>query len=840
MDGRLRRLVPVLLVIGFGLPIAVTSGEIGHIASAAALPAFSGQAVVNAAAAESGEPYCYGGGSPSGPTHGSGGSGCTGNTVGFDCTGLTLYAVYQASGGAITLPHDSSQASAAVADGGQEITDQNSLQPGDLVFFGGTFGDFEHSGVYAGNGEFWDANDYNVPVQEHSLSWEEGGSGGLPFVGGVRLWTAEGPPPPPSTGTDLALNGGFNDGTQYWSAGAGTNYTTYGSGQGAGTDPYEGSGYLATNTSQSGGSMYQDVALSISTGQTFCASAEVVTDGNGTGAGGTLALWLLGDTTNDQSIATFGDLPGGNSWTPVSTCVTASGAHNDLRIQFYPDVNGPTLAIDAVDAHPDLALNGGFNDGTQYWSAGAGTNYTTYGSGQGAGTDPYEGSGYLATNTSQSGGSMYQDVALSISTGQTFCASAEVVTDGNGTGAGGTLALWLLGDTTNDQSIATFGDLPGGNSWTPVSTCVTASGAHNDLRIQFYPDVNGPTLAIDAVDAHPDLALNGGFNDGTQYWSAGAGTNYTTYGSGQGAGTDPYEGSGYLATNTSQSGGSMYQDVALSISTGQTFCASAEVVTDGNGTGAGGTLALWLLGDTTNDQSIATFGDLPGGNSWTPVSTCVTASGAHNDLRIQFYPDVNGPTLAIDAVDTQAKGFGVGYPKLSISSSTLPSGTVQEGYSDALSATGGAAAYTWSLLSGSLPAGLTLAPNGVVSGTPTASCTCTFNVRVVDSSVQQEAASASLTLSVVKFAVATKAIPNGEKNASYTTTLATQGGIGPYRWSLVSGSLPAGVTLSRSGTLSGDPKATGTYHFTLQVKDSSSPALIAKRSLSLTIKAAGR
>jgi cell wall-associated NlpC family hydrolase len=142
-----------------------------------------GQAIVNASAAEAGTPYCFDGGNTSGPTHGSGGSGCGGSTVGFDCSGLALYAVFQATG--IALPHGTGMQS---APGGTVISNQSDLQPGDLVFFGGgSLANFEHVGVYAGGGEMWDANDFNVPVQEHTLAWEEHA---LAFDGGVRYWSS--------------------------------------------------------------------------------------------------------------------------------------------------------------------------------------------------------------------------------------------------------------------------------------------------------------------------------------------------------------------------------------------------------------------------------------------------------------------------------------------------------------------------------------------------------------------------------------------------------------------------------------------------------------------------
>ena len=103
---------------------------------------------------------------------------------GYDCTGLDMYAVYQATG--IVLPHSGAQ---GADGGGTRITSEAALEPGDLVFFGGTYDDFVHSGIYAGGGEFWDANDYGIPVQEHSLAWETSGAGALAFVGGGQLLT---------------------------------------------------------------------------------------------------------------------------------------------------------------------------------------------------------------------------------------------------------------------------------------------------------------------------------------------------------------------------------------------------------------------------------------------------------------------------------------------------------------------------------------------------------------------------------------------------------------------------------------------------------------------------
>src|SRR5439155_1328533 len=84
-----------------------------------------------------------------------------------------------------TLPHGHGMESVS---GGQSVTEAN-LQPGDLAFFGGgSLSNFEHVGVFKGSVSMWDANDFNVPVQVHTLAWEETA---LPFDGGVRYWTSQ-------------------------------------------------------------------------------------------------------------------------------------------------------------------------------------------------------------------------------------------------------------------------------------------------------------------------------------------------------------------------------------------------------------------------------------------------------------------------------------------------------------------------------------------------------------------------------------------------------------------------------------------------------------------------
>ncbi|HZM77409.1 MAG TPA: LamG domain-containing protein [Candidatus Limnocylindrales bacterium] len=435
----------------------------------------------------------------------------------------------------------------------------------------------------------------------------------------------------------MAVNGGFNLGFASWQAMPQTNFVTYGGGV-TGNDPYEGSQFAATNTSQVGGGIYQDIPVAINPGDTFCGSAHVASQGLGN-ASGAFAMWALdGPGGSEASTYYFTNLPGGNAWTPVHACVTATQPHVGIRVQFYPIANSPTLIIDNVDVHRSLAINGGFNLGSGSWQIMAQTNFVTYGSGV-TGNDPYEGSRFAATNTSQVGGGVFQDIPVAINPGDTFCGSAHVASQGLGN-ASGTFTMWALdGPGGSEQSNKPFADLPGGNAWTPVHACVTATRPHSGIRVQFYPVANSPTLIIDNVDVHRSMAINGGFNHGLGSWQTMPQTGYATYPSDV-TGNNPYEGSQFAATNTSQVGGGIYQDMPVTINPGDTFCASAHVASQGRlGSGAGGTFTIWALdGPGGSEQSNKPFTNLPGGNTWTPVHTCVTATRTHPGIRIQFYP----------------------------------------------------------------------------------------------------------------------------------------------------------------------------------------------------------
>lgn len=130
-------------------------------AAGSAAPSDFAQREIRAASHYLGTPYVWGGGTPTGPSNGG-----SGDTKGFDCSGLVLYAVYQASGGQIELPHfadDQAHLGAGV--------DRGNLRPGDVIAFklnGSPI--YDHIVIYAGGGNVITAPETGEVVRIQTLA----------------------------------------------------------------------------------------------------------------------------------------------------------------------------------------------------------------------------------------------------------------------------------------------------------------------------------------------------------------------------------------------------------------------------------------------------------------------------------------------------------------------------------------------------------------------------------------------------------------------------------------------------------------------------------------------
>src|SRR5262249_29504525 len=151
-------------------------------------------------------------------------------------------------------------------------------------------------------------------------------------------------------------------------------------------------------------------------------------------------------------------------------------------------------------------------------------------------------------------------------------------------------------------------------------------------------------------------------------------------------------------------------------------------------------------------------------------------------------------------------------------------------------------AITASISSGALPPGLTLDPNtGQISGTPTVLGDFTFTVQVKDSFTPPAVATQVYNLHVAAPLVITPPVgTDGVVNVPYTLNLPATGGTGPDIWTLLSGSMPAGLKLSATGVISGVPtqvSLTGNT-VTLQARDSGNLAQMAQVNITIRVAAA--
>lgn len=185
-------------------------------------------------------------------------------------------------------------------------------------------------------------------------------------------------------------------------------------------------------------------------------------------------------------------------------------------------------------------------------------------------------------------------------------------------------------------------------------------------------------------------------------------------------------------------------------------------------------------------------------------------------------------------------------PVVVVTTNSLPNGTQGSVYSPVtLAAVGGTAPYTWSVVAGSPPAGLTLSSLGVLSGTPTSLGTVMFSVVATDiNGVASDPKQLSITIaSSTALTILNVILPAGTVGSSYSQPIFVTGGTGTgYVCSLGGGTLPTGMTVSGTCatglTASNITGAAGTYHPQLKVVDSGANSYTSP-AYSLSIVAGG-
>jgi hypothetical protein len=168
------------------------------------------------------------------------------------------------------------------------------------------------------------------------------------------------------------------------------------------------------------------------------------------------------------------------------------------------------------------------------------------------------------------------------------------------------------------------------------------------------------------------------------------------------------------------------------------------------------------------------------------------------------------------------------FASVGISTTSLPNGTVNKSYSATVNATGGCAPYKWSVVSGTLPPGITAKTSStstslVLSGIPSSVATYAPTLQVTACGGGTYKASYKIVIQAPSSVqISTATLPNGIVGNAYSAAVNAIGGCTPYKWSLVSGTLPSGISMKVSSTttslaLSGTPSSASTYAPTVQV-----------------------
>jgi len=250
------------------------------------------------------------------------------------------------------------------------------------------------------------------------------------------------------------------------------------------------------------------------------------------------------------------------------------------------------------------------------------------------------------------------------------------------------------------------------------------------------------------------------------------------------------------------------------------------------------TIQANVLNDSSAGGVAFNFSTLPGFGALTQTSTTTATYTAPNAVTT-----ATTVKIIVSSIDFPKQFATVTInvvPPPTITTTSLSTATLNAAYSATVTATGGLLPVSWSITSGALPTGLSLAPSTTdtvqITGKPTVAGTYTFTITVTDAA--GFSSSEQFMLAVSSLAITTTSpLTPASTTTAYSVTFAATGGTSPYTWSVASGSsLPAGLTLApTTGVLSGTPTTAGTYNFGITATDKSTPPVSVTASFTLVV-----
>ena len=344
----------------------------------------------------------------------------------------------------------------------------------------------------------------------------------------------------------------------------------------------------------------------------------------------------------------------------------------------------------------------------------------------------------------------------------------------------------------------------------PVAGAASATVAHGSSNNPITLNITGGTATSVAVGTQA-----------THGTATASGTTITYTPTASYSGPDSFT---YTATNAG--GTSAPATVTITVSPATISYAPSSPAAGTVGVAYSQSLA-GASGGTAPYTYVITSGSLPPGITLASngtLSGTASANGTFNfTVRATDSSTGTGPFSATSGPLT----LTIAAATLTYAPANPPAATVGVAYSQSLaSVSGGVAPYTYTIASGSLPAGITLASNGTLSGTPSAGGSFNFTVSVTDSSGGSGPVSATsgpllLTVNAPTITITPPTLPTVSAGVAYNQNLTAAGGSGTYTYAVTAGALPPGVTLSTAGVISGTPTAAGSFPLTITATDSS-------------------